>query len=317
MGGELTAWTLAALQALLFIITAPLLAGWLKRVRCHMQNRGAPPLWQPYRDLAKLIGKKVVLAENASWLFRAVPYIAFGATLLAAAVVPLLALHLPTAALADAIVMVAFLALARFFTALAALDVGTAFGGMGASREMMVSALAEPTMLMALFTLSMTANSTNLSVASDHVLQTGLVLRPSFFFALFALAMVAVAETGRIPIDNPATHLELTMLHEAMILEYSARHLALIEWASSLKLFAYLTLGIALFVPHGIAEVGNWAGLPLAIAGLLLKLMLAGAGLALLETLSAKMRIFRAPEFLGTAFLLAVLGLLIHFLLGA
>ena len=242
MDRQLTAWALAAAQALLFIAAAPLLAGWLQRVKCHMQNRAAPAVWQPYRDLAKLLRKKMVLAENASWLFRAVPYIVFGAMLLAAAVVPLVAVNLPTAAIADVIVLVGFFALARFFTALAGLDIGTAFGGMGASREMMVAALAEPAMLMAVFTLSMTATTTNLSVATEYILQAGLVLRPSFLFALLALAMVAVAESSRIPVDNPATHLELTMLHEAMILEYGGRHLALIEWASQIKLMIYSVL---------------------------------------------------------------------------
>ncbi len=242
MDRQLTAWVLAAAQALLFIAAAPLLAGWLQRVKCHMQNRAAPAPWQPYRELAKLLGKNMVLAENASWLFRAVPYIVFGAMLLSAAVVPLVAVNLPTTAIADVIVLVGFFALARFFTALAGLDIGTAFGGMGASREMMVAALAEPAMLMAVFTLSMTATTTNLSVATEYILQSGLVLRPSFLFALLALAMVAVAETSRIPVDNPATHLELTMLHEAMILEYGGRHLALIEWASQIKLMIYSVL---------------------------------------------------------------------------
>jgi formate hydrogenlyase subunit 4 len=312
---QLTAWVLALAQALLFVAAAPLLAGWVKRVKCHLQNRAAPAVWQPYRDLAKLMRKNMVLAENASWLFRAVPYIVFGAMLLAAAVVPLIAVRLPTSAIADVIVLVGFFALARFFTALAGMDIGTAFGGMGASREMMVAALAEPAMLMAVFTLSMTAATTNLSIATEYVMQAGLVLRPSFLFALLALAMVTVAECGRIPVDNPATHLELTMLHEAMILEYSGRHLALIEWASQIKLMIYAVLIVDLFLPWGIAREFSAAALAVGVVAVAAKLMLLGVLLVAWETVLAKMRLFHVPQFLGFAFLLSLLGMLTHVVL--
>jgi formate hydrogenlyase subunit 4 len=316
MAGELTAWSLALAQALLFVVAAPLLSGWVKRVKCHMQNRAAPAAWQPYLDLGKLLRKHMLLAENASWLFRAVPYIVFGATLLAAAVVPLIAVQLPTSAIADVIVLVAFFALARFFTALAGMDIGTAFGGMGASREMMVAALAEPAMLMAVFTLSMTAATTNLSTATEYVLQSGLVLRPSFLFAMLALGMVTVAESGRIPVDNPATHLELTMLHEAMILEYSGRHLALIEWASQVKLMIYAVLIVDFFFPWGIAtDPGSATGLAIGAVTVTAKLMLLAVLLVAWETVLAKMRLFRVPQFLGFAFLLALLGMLTHVVL--
>lgn len=309
------AWTLAAAQTLLFIFAAPLLAGWIKRVKCHQQNRAAPAVWQPYRDLAKLLRKDMVLAENASWLFRVTPYIVFGAMLLAAAAVPLVAVHLPTAAIADLIVLAGFFALARFFTALAALDIGTAFGGMGASREMTVSAVAEPAMLMAAFTLSMTAGTTNLSVTTESVLQAGIVLRPSFLFALLALAMVAVAECGRIPVDNPATHLELTMLHEAMILEYGGRHLALIEWAAQIKLMIYAVLMVDFFLPWGIARDFDASALGIGALAITVKLMLLAVLLVVWETVMAKMRLFRVPSFLGFAFLLALLGMLTHVVL--
>jgi formate hydrogenlyase subunit 4 len=315
MDSQLTAWVLAAAQALLFVAAAPVLAGWVKRVKCHLQNRAAPPVWQPYRDLAKLARKRMVLAENASWLFRAVPYIVFGAMLLAAAVVPLIVVHMPTAAIADVIVLVGFFALARFFTALAGMDIGTAFGGMGASREMMVSALAEPAMLMAAFTLSMTAATTNLSIATEYVLQAGLMLRPSFLFAFLALAMVTVAESGRIPVDNPATHLELTMLHEAMILEYSGRYLALIEWASQIKLMIYAVVIVDFFFPWGIAREFSAAALAVGVVAITAKLMLLGVLLVAWETVLAKMRLFRVPQFLGFAFLLSVLGMLTHVVL--
>ncbi len=311
----MTAWFLAALQTLLFIAMAPLLVGWVRRVKCHMQNRAAPPLLQPYRDLAKLFRKNSVLAEQASWVFRATPYIVFGATILTAAVVPLVAVHLPTAAIADVIVLVGFLALARFFTALAGMDIGTAFGGMGASREMMIGALAEPVMLMTVFTVAMTASTTNLSEATLFTLNSGLVLRPSFIFAVLGLMMVAVAETGRVPVDNPATHLELTMVHEAMILEYSGRHLALIEWAGKIKLMIYLVLIANIFFPWGIATAPTPHKLMVGAVAVAGKLALLGVVLVVWETVLAKMRLFRVPQFLGFAFLLSLLGMLTHVIL--
>jgi formate hydrogenlyase subunit 4 len=310
-----TAWALAIAQTLIFIGAAPLLGGWIKRLKCLTQNRAAPSVWQPYRDLAKLLRKHTVLAENASWLFRATPYVVFGATILAASVVPLLALRLPNAAIADVIVLVGFLALGRFFLALAGMDIGTAFGGMGASREMMIGALAEPVMLMAVFTLSMSASTTNLSEAVTYTLEGGLVLRPSFVFAALGLMMVAVAETGRIPIDNPATHLELTMVHEAMILEYSGRHLALIEWASKIKLMVYMVLIANVFAPWGIATDFSPASLGVGVAAIVAKLAALGIGLVVWEIVMAKMRVFRVPQYLGFAFLLSLLGMLTHVIL--
>jgi len=308
---------LALLQTALFVAGAPLLAAWTKRVKCRLQNRRGPSLLQPYRNLAKLFAKEVVLAETASPLFRAAPYIVFGATVLAASVIPLIAVHLPTAAIADVIVLVGFMALARFFLALAGMDVGTAFGGMGSSREMTIASVAEPAMLMAIFTLAMTAQSTNLSSAIDHLLIEGLVLRPSFLFALLGLLLVAVAETGRIPVDNPATHLELTMVHEAMILEYSGRHLGLIEWAAQVKLMIYGVLIANIFMPWGIATQFAPAALLLGLGTVALKLAALGVVLALAETGLAKMRLFRVPQFLNLAFLLALLGTLSHVILEA
>ncbi len=318
MGHLLTspiAWTAALLQALLFALGAPLLVGWVRRVKALLQNRRGAGVLQPYRDLRRLLAKQPVMADTASPLFRAAPYLVAGATWIAAAVIPLVAVRLPTAAIADVIVLVGFLALARFFLALAGMDVGTAFGGMGASREMMVSALAEPAMLMAVFTLAMTAHSTNLSSVIDHQLAAGLVLRPSFLFALLSLVLVAVAETGRIPVDNPATHLELTMIHEAMLLEYSGRHLALMEWAAWLKLMIYGVLISNVFLPWGIATGFAPLTLLTGLAAIILKLALLGVILAVAETVIAKMRLFRVPQFLNLALLLALLGMLSHVIL--
>lgn len=308
-------WLLAAVQALLYLALAPLLAGWLRRIKARLQNRRGPSLWQPYRDLYKLFGKEARVATTASPLFRAAPYIVFVATWLAAATVPLIAVDLPTAMVADIIVLAGLLALARFFLALAGMDIGTAFGGMGASREMLVSALAEPAMLMAVFTLAMTAHSTNLASMIDAQLAAGLVLRPSFLFALGALVLVAIAETGRIPVDNPATHLELTMIHEAMILEYSGRHLALMEWAAQIKLVLYGALIANVFFPWGIAQSTAPTALATGALVILLKLLALGVALAISETVLAKMRFFRAPALLNLALLLALLGLLGHVIL--
>lgn len=310
-------WLLAVMQTVLFVALAPLLSGWLKWCKCHLQNRKAPSLLQPYRDLLKLTRKQPVVAEHASWVFTRSPYIIFSATVLAASVVPLIAVDLPTAASADVIVLVGFFAFARFFLALAGLDIGTAFGGMGSSREMTISSLAEPAMLMAVFTLTMTASTTNLSVAIEYVLNEGLVLRPSFVFALFALILVAIAETGRVPVDNPATHLELTMIHEAMILEYSGRHLALIEWASQLKLMLYGVLIANIFLPWGIAQDFNSQALGYGLLAIIGKLMLLAVMLAIAETLVAKMRLFRVQEYLSFAYLLGLLGMLSHIILEA
>ena len=297
------------------LLLAPLLTGWVNQCRAWLQNRSAPPLLQPYYMLSKLFHKDVLLAHNASTLFRAAPYIIFSCMALASAIVPTLSTELIFAPAADAIALVGLFALARVFIALAGMDVGTAFGSLGARREMLIGFLAEPALLMVFFTASLISKSTSLATIVDTLVHTDFVIYPSLAFAGVAFTMVSLAENARIPVDNPTTHLELTMIHEAMILEYSGRHLALIEWAASLKLFAYSCLGIALFLPMGIA---NTAGpLALVIAGffMIVKLAVGAFALALIETLSAKMRIFRAPEFLGTAFLLGVLAMLVHLLL--
>jgi formate hydrogenlyase subunit 4 len=302
-------------EVVLAILLAPLLSGWVNQCRAWMQNRRGPGLLQPYRVLAKLFEKEVVLAHNASSLFRASPYLIFGCLVLAAAIVPTVGTDLPLNPAADAIALVGLLAVARFFIALAGMDVGTAFGSLGARREMMVGFLAEPALLMVLFTASLISHSTSLSTIVETLAHREFVIYPSMAFAGVAFTMVSLAENARIPVDNPATHLELTMIHEAMVLEYSGRHLAMIEWAASLKLFVYSCIGLALFLPFGVAQGGDWLGLLLALPALAAKLAAGGAALAAIEMVSAKMRIFRAPEFLGTAFMLAVLALLVHVLL--
>jgi formate hydrogenlyase subunit 4 len=305
------------LHVLAAVAVAPLYVGWINRCRAWLQNRRAPGLLLPYRGIRKLFHKDAAIAEGASPLFRMAPYVVFGAMVLAAAIIPSMSTRLPFTTAADAIALVGLFAICRVFMSLAAMDIGTAFGTLGARREMMVGFLAEPALLMVLFVASMISATTALPAITEGLATRALGLYPSLAFTAVAFTMVLLAENSRIPIDNPATHLELTMIHEAMVLEYSARHLALLEWASSLKLFNYSCIGFALFVPWGVStQAGGPATLLASIPLLAAKLAVAGAGLALIETVSAKLRVFRAPEYLATAFLFAVLGLLVHLLLG-
>jgi formate hydrogenlyase subunit 4 len=306
------------LEVIAALAAAPLFLGWVNQCRAWLQNRSAPSLWLPYRGIRKLFHKDAVIADHASSLFRVAPYIVFGSMVLAAAIIPSMSTGLPFSAAADAIALVGLLAVARAFISLAAMDIGTAFGSLGARREMMVGFLAEPALLMVIFVASLISATTALPAITENLATRNLAIHPSLAFTAVAFTMVLLAENARIPIDNPATHLELTMIHEAMLLEYSARHLALLEWASALKLFNYATIGFALFSPWGVAAGGGGpVALLAAIPLLAAKLAAAGAGLALIETVSAKLRVFRAPEFLATAFLFGVLGLLVHLLLGA
>src|SRR3989441_1049273 len=256
------------LQSVFVVLAAPLLTGWVNQCRAWLQNRSAPSILLPYFTLAKLFHKDAVFAHDASSIFRWTPYILFGCMWLAAGIVPVLATGLPFAPAADIIALVGVFALARMFSALAAMDIGTSFGGLGARREMLIGFLAEPAMLMTLFTAAFISGSTQLTTIVDTLAHREFALYPSLAFAAVAFLMVLLAENARIPIDNPTTHLELTMVHEALILEYSARHLALIEWAVAIKLFAYMTIGIALFAPWGIADAGDWSALPYAGAAL-------------------------------------------------
>ena len=302
------------LQMLLVLLLAPLLTGLVRKVKARLLLRRGPPLIQPYRDLARLLRKEVVLAENASWLFRVTPYLIFAATWVAASLVPTFRTGLLFSWSADLIAIIALLGSARFFLALAGLDVGTSFGGIGASREVMIASLAEPAMIMIVFTVALIAGSTQLSTMAGFLVSSEVGLRVSLGLALVALIMVAIAENARIPVDNPATHLELTMVHEAMVLEYSGRHLALIELSASLKLLLYLSLIACLFVPWGLVPSGAAAGmLGIGIAAYIGKLAVGGSLLALFETSIAKMRVFRVPEFLGAALMLGLLATLLLF----
>jgi formate hydrogenlyase subunit 4 len=304
-------------QMLLVLALAPALLGFTRKVKARMLRRRGPPLLQPYRDLLRLIRKEVVIAENASWLFRSGPYMIFAATWVAAALVPTFATGLTFSWAADLIAITALIGSARFFLALVGMDVGTSFGGIGSSREMMFASLAEPAMIMIVFTVALIAGSTQLSSVAQFIL-TNASLRVSLGLALVALIIVAIAENARIPVDNPATHLELTMVHEAMVLEYSGRHLAMIELASATKLLLYLSLIACIFFPWGLAgPEGDLRAYIVGAVAYLVKLLVGGFLLVLFETSIAKMRVFRVPDFLGIALMLGLLGTLLRFVSGS
>ena len=294
-------------QMALVLLLAPLLTGLVRKVKARLQRRQGPRLIQPYLDLKRLIGKEVVLAENASWLFRVVPYVMFATTWVAAALVPTFATGLLFSWSGDLIAITALLGSARFAQALAGLDIGTSFGGIGASREVMIASMAEPAMLMIALSVALIAGSTQLSTIAV-VMASGVGLRVSLALALVAFIIVALAENARIPVDNPATHLELTMVHEAMVLEYSGRHLAMVELAAFLKLLLYVSVIACIFFPFGLRD-----GYVVGLASYLVKLVVAGGLLGVLELSIAKMRVFRVPNFLGAALMLGLLGVLLLF----
>jgi formate hydrogenlyase subunit 4 len=300
-------------QMMLVLVLAPLLMGYTRKLKARLLRRQGPSVLQPYRDLLRLIRKEVVLAQNASWLFRSGPYLIFASTWVAAALIPTFAMKLQFSWTADLIAITALIGSSRFFLALVGMDIGTSFGGIGSSREMMFASLAEPAMMMIVFTLALLAGSTQLSVVAEFM-QTQAGLRVSLGLALIALIIVALAENARIPVDNPATHLELTMVHEAMVLEYSGRHLAVIELAAALKLLLYLSLIACIFIPWGIAPAGSGlAAYATGLATYLAKIAMGGFMLGVFETSIAKMRVFRVPDFLGIALMLGLLGMLLLF----
>lgn len=301
-------------QMALVLLLAPLLTGVVRKIKARLLRRRGASVIQPYRDLLRLLRKEVVLAENASWLFRVAPYLIFAATWVAAALVPTFAIGLTFSWTADLIAVIALLGSARFFLALAGMDVGTSFGGIGSSREVMIASLAEPAMLLIVFTLALVAGATQLSTIAEVMASPSVGLRVSLGLGLIALIMVAIAENARIPVDNPATHLELTMVHEAMVLEYSGRHLAMIEFAASLKLLLYVSLIACVFTPWGLAEADSGTrAYIVGTAAYIAKLAVGGILLAVFEVSVAKMRVFRVPEFLGAALMLGLLATLLLF----
>ena len=305
----------ALLQLMLLLAVAPLVSGFIKKLKARLQTRRGPGLFQPYRDLYKLLRKGMVIPGTASWLFTATPYFVFLTAILAGLMIPMVSAEAPLALFGGVLAVVYLLGLGRFMTALAGLDTGSSFGGLGSSREMTISALAEPAMMLAIFTVAIGANSTSLAeIVKAAVGQQWHVLAPSQMLAFAALFLVLIAETGRIPVDNPATHLELTMIHEAMILEYSGPYLALIEWGGAIKQLLLMMLLINCFWPFGLEAGWSAPGVVTGLVYLLLKLAALSCAIVLVETTNAKMRLFRVPELLAVAFTLGALALASTFL---
>ncbi len=302
-------------QLALLLTLAPLVSGFIKMLKARLQMRRGPSVIQPYRDIHKLLRKGMVIPDTASWLFTSAPYVVFLATLLAGLMVPMVAADIPIGLFGGVLAVVYLLGLSRFFLALAGLDTGSSFGGLGSSREMTISALAEPTLMLAVFTVAIGAGSTALSeIAKAAIGQQWRFLAPSQVLAFAALFLVLIAETGRIPVDNPATHLELTMIHEAMILEYSGPYLALVEWGASIKQLLLMTVLINVFWPFGLAQSWSPGALAAGLGWLVFKLVIVSCGVVLVETTNAKMRLFRVPELMAVAFILGALALVSTFI---
>ena len=300
---------LPILQIVVIVGLSPLVKGFINKMEARLQCRRGPSLFQPYYNLVKLLQKDAVVSETASWIFRATPYVTFVSILLIALLVPVLSSQVPLNFIGDIILIIYLFALGRFFLALSSLDTGSAFGGMGGSREMAISSMAEPAMMLSIFTVSLTVGSTNLSNITGTLLNYK-SLNPSLLLAFAAFVIVIIAETGRIPVDNPFTHLELTMIHEGMILEFSGRYLALIEWASSMKLLLLLTILVNTFLPWGIATGFTFPGLIISFALYLVKIGFFAFAIVILESSLAKVRLFRIPNLLGTSFILSLLAII-------
>lgn len=305
---------LIILQAFFVLAISPLIMGWLNNCRSWLLNKSAPGVLQPYRNLRKLFQKEGLMAHHASIIYRAAPYIRMGCMVFAAMVIPIFSMKFPLSNAADLIALVGIFSFSRFFLALAGMDIGTAFGSLGSRREMFVSFLAEPCLLMIFFGVSLLSNSTSLVTVSTFLITHPMQIYPSLIFMFIAFLIVMLAENSRLPVDNPSTHLELTMIHEAMILEYSGRHLALIQWSSDIKFVLYSLIGISIFLPWGIPIIVTPLSFCMGAIFCVLKLTLGATVLALLEITMAKLRIFRVTEFLSIGFLLAVLGILVHLL---
>jgi formate hydrogenlyase subunit 4 len=304
-----------AMQTVLLLLLAPLVTGCIRSWKAKLQNRRGPRPWQPYLDLIKLLRKDMIISEHASWVFAFAPYVVFVSALLAGLLVPMITTQAPLSLFGGVLALVGLLALGRFLLALGGLDPGSAFGGMGSSREMTIAALAEPALMLAIFTVAIRAGSTDLS----RILQatqgpSWSLLSPTHVMAFAALFIVLLTETGRIPVDNPATHLELTMIHEAMLLEYSGRYLAFMEWGASVKQLVLMTLLVNVFFPIGIASTPTLAAVAFGLLAFVAKLLLLAGAVVLVETTNAKLRLFRVPDLLSAAFVLATLALLSTFL---
>ena len=318
MTGVLTTLAVSGIQLLLVLLAAPLVNGIIKKTKARLQNRRGASILQPYFDLAKFMKKEVIIPATSSWIFRCTPYLILSSTLVIALLVPTIFAPVPFHWTGDIITVIYLFAMGRFFLALAGLDVGSAFGGLGSSREMSIASIIEPAMMLAVFTTAVTAGSTDLSIIVNRLTTTpASIIQPSHVLAFAGLFIVAIAETGRLPVDNPATHLELTMIHEAMILEYSGRYLAFVEWASQIKLLIFLSLLVNMFAPLGLAIDASPISLIVGVSVYAVKVTLLALVVALVETANAKLRLFRVPELLMVAFVLSFLALILYFIIGS
>ncbi|MFA5635469.1 MAG: NADH-quinone oxidoreductase subunit H [Anaerovoracaceae bacterium] len=307
------------IQIFVMVLTAPLVNGIIKKAKAFSQKRTGPPVFQMYYDLYKLIQKGTVVSDVSSWIYKAAPYVVFSTALAAALLVPVSTLVTPTNSIpGDFILMVSVFALGRFFMMAAGLDTGSTFGGMGSSREAMISSLAEPSILVCLFTAGLIAGSTSLDGMMTFMQGTGTSpTHPVVVLLFLALLSIIMMETARIPVDDPSTHLELTMVHEAMLLEYSGRHLALMEYGAAIKQLVFMTLLVNLLIPHD--QLIGFAGVGAVVVSLLiylLKVILLAVLIALVEINTVKLRLFSIPNLAALSFILSFLAFLQYFLMG-
>ena len=301
------------LQFVIIIIFSPLIQGIIKKFKAGLQGRVGAGILQPYYDIIRLLKKEMVLSSVTSWIFKVTPYIVFSSTIVAAMMVPVITTKSSFSIMGDVIALIYIFALGKFFMALAALDAGTAFGGEGSSREMIVSILVEPMIMLCIFTVAITAGSTNIARIAEP---QGFIFTPSHVLALLAFMIAIIADTGRVPVDNPDTHLELTMIHEGMLLEYSGKYLALMEWSHYMKQMLLFTLAVDMFFPAGIAHNIETSSLIVSSGVYSLKILFMAGIMAIVESTRAKMRFFQLPSLLGGSFVLAVLSLLTIIMIG-
>lgn len=309
--------TYSILQLLIIILVAPLVNGVIKKVKAFTQKRKGAPLLQLYFDLFKLMKKTSVVSETSSWIFKATPYVVITTALGAGLMVPATTLVSHAGFAGDIILLVYLLALGRFFMMLAGLDTGSTFGGMGSSREAMISSLMEPSIMITLFTTGLVAGTTSIGgIMAAVKSMTAPMAQPVFIMVFLATLIIIIAETSRIPVDDPSTHLELTMVHEAMILEYSGRHLAMMELGASIKQLVFITLLVNICLP--LDQLITFAGIGAVAVSLLLyvvKVIAAAVLIAVIEVNTVKFRFFSVPNLAALSFILAFIGFLEYFVL--
>jgi formate hydrogenlyase subunit 4 len=304
---EILFWTI---QLTFVPLASPLFVGVIGKIKALMQNRQGASIFQPYRNLRKLFCKDEIISKDASWIFRFAPYLIFATTLIIGATIPLISLFFSNVIPSDFLTLIYLLALGTFWLALSGIDVGSAFGGFGSSREMTLAALAEGGMIFSFLSLAILSHTTNLFGISSFILSLGFSRFAIIIgLAFFAFIIALLAENSRFPFDNPSTHLELTMVHEAMILEYSGKRLALMEWAAANKFLIFASLAANLFFPWGIASSLAIISILFALGILIIKILILCAFVGILESTIAKYRFFRLPDLLFTSFIISAIAI--------